>query len=96
MPFEKSVPHLGRRPELQRHLAQALELRWPEEAVGLARLEAGKVHRLEPGRMEKIRRNELSCIAEGCHNVVHEAGELDGLEEWKPPTDGAPAAGGVE
>jgi hypothetical protein len=60
---------------------------------GARRFESGKVHRLESGRMEKIRRNELSCIAKGCHDVVHETGGLEGLSEWRPPTDD-PAPGG--
>lgn len=54
---------------------------------GARRFEEGKIHRLEPGRMERIRKNELSCIAKGCHDVVHEVGGLDGLQEWHPPAD---------
>lgn len=62
--------------------------------AGARRFEQGKVHRLEPGRMDKIRRNELSCISKGCHDVIHEVGGLDGLEEWRPPDD-AKSAGGT-
>jgi hypothetical protein len=60
---------------------------------GARRFEEGKVHRLEPGRMEKIRANQLSCIAKGCHDVVHEAGQLDGLSDWHPPDDKAGPGG---
>jgi hypothetical protein len=60
---------------------------------GARRFEQGKVHRLEPGRMEKIRRNELSCVDKTCHGTVHEVGGLDGIPEWSPPPDD-PTKGG--
>lgn len=60
---------------------------------GTRRFEGGRVHRIEAGRMEKIRNNLMSCIAKGCHDVVHEAAHLDGLDDWRPPSDALPAGG---
>ncbi len=60
---------------------------------GTRLFEEGKVHRLEPGRLERIRRNELSCISSGCHSIVHEVSSLGDSPDWKPRHD---ADGGVK
>jgi nitrate/TMAO reductase-like tetraheme cytochrome c subunit len=39
-------------------------------------------HKSEPGRLDAIRDNKLSCLTKGCHDVVHTAGELDKLAMW--------------
>jgi cytochrome c-type protein NapC len=51
---------------------------------GTRRFEKGQTHRAEAGRMEKIKRNELSCIASGCHEFVHAADEVKDLPLWQP------------
>ena len=55
--------------------------------TGTRRFEEGKIHRLEPGRMDKIRRNELSCVMSGCHATVHEVSSLGDSPDWAPPLD---------
>lgn len=44
----------------------------------------GETHSAEPDRMEKMRKNELSCISKDCHDTVHVANEVDSLPLWKP------------
>ncbi len=41
-------------------------------------------HKSEPGRLDAIRANKLSCLTKGCHDVVHTAGALDGVALWPP------------
>ncbi len=43
-------------------------------------------HKSEPGRLENIRDNKLSCLTKGCHDVVHTAEHLDGLAMWPAAT----------
>jgi hypothetical protein len=55
--------------------------------AGTRAFEQGVLHRLLPGRMEKIRNNELSCVSSGCHADVHDVGELGNTPNWTPPID---------
>ena len=55
--------------------------------TGTRRFEESKVHRLESGRIEKIRNNELSCVMSGCHSTVHEVASLGESADWAPPED---------
>jgi nitrate/TMAO reductase-like tetraheme cytochrome c subunit len=55
--------------------------------TGTRLFEENKIHRLEPGRIEKIRNNELSCVSSGCHSIVHDVGDLGDTPDWKPPND---------
>jgi cytochrome c-type protein NapC len=42
-------------------------------------------HKSEPGRMQSIRANQLSCLSSGCHDSVHAVGQLDKLSFWTLP-----------
>jgi nitrate/TMAO reductase-like tetraheme cytochrome c subunit len=44
----------------------------------------GATHKLESDRFEKMRKNELSCIAGGCHEFVHSVADVDQLPLWNP------------
>jgi nitrate/TMAO reductase-like tetraheme cytochrome c subunit len=55
--------------------------------AGTRLFEKNQIHRLEPGRIEKIYRNELSCMSSGCHADVHDVGELGDTPDWVPPPD---------
>ncbi len=60
--------------------------------AGTRLFEEGKIHRLEAGRIEKIRSNALSCVSSGCHAVVHEVANLGDSPDWAPPRDQAGGA----
>ncbi|MFO0654741.1 MAG: hypothetical protein U0787_06645, partial [Polyangia bacterium] len=51
---------------------------------GARRYLKGETHSAEPGRMEKMRRNELSCVSKDCHDTVHLTSEVDSIPLWKP------------
>lgn len=51
---------------------------------GARRFEKGETHTAEAGRMDKIRKGEVSCLGNGCHEFVHSADEVDGMPLWKP------------
>lgn len=57
--------------------------------TGTRLFEQQKIHRLEPGRIEKIRANALSCVSSGCHSTVHEVSTLGDSPDWAPPADHA-------
>ena len=54
---------------------------------GTRKFEKGKKHRVEAGSMAKIRKNEKSCIAEGCHEFVHDVANIKDQALWVPPND---------
>jgi nitrate/TMAO reductase-like tetraheme cytochrome c subunit len=48
----------------------------------------GATHKLEAGRFEKMRKNEASCIASGCHEFIHAISDVDSLPLWAPKEGG--------
>ncbi len=56
---------------------------------GTRKFERGKQHRVEAGSMQKIRNNEKSCIAKGCHEFVHDVSNIKDQALWAPPKDDA-------
>lgn len=36
------------------------------------------------GALERIRKNELSCLSSGCHSLTHAVDQLDKLKFWDP------------
>jgi nitrate/TMAO reductase-like tetraheme cytochrome c subunit len=39
-------------------------------------------HKSEPGRLDAIRANRLSCVSSGCHGIVHDVAHVDALPSW--------------
>jgi cytochrome c-type protein NapC len=44
-------------------------------------------HRNADGGMAAIRANRLSCLAKGCHDVVHDLAQIDTLPQWRPANE---------
>jgi cytochrome c-type protein NapC len=42
-------------------------------------------HRSEPGRMDAIRGDSLSCLSSGCHDTVHGVDKLGAVSFWEEP-----------
>jgi len=42
----------------------------------------GVTHQSEPGRMQAIRDNTLSCMSSGCHDTTHGVDKLDSATFW--------------
>jgi len=52
--------------------------------LGSRKFEEGAVHTADPQTMADIKSNKLSCVSSGCHNTVHNVGELDKVKYWNP------------
>lgn len=50
---------------------------------GARSFEEGATHNQEPGRMEKIKTNQLSCSSSECHGAIHVVDQLKDLSYWK-------------
>jgi nitrate/TMAO reductase-like tetraheme cytochrome c subunit len=52
---------------------------------GARSFEEATTHHGEPGRLAKIKANQLSCVAADCHGAVHDVAKLDQSTFWKEP-----------
>jgi cytochrome c-type protein NapC len=48
---------------------------------GARNFEANPIHM---ALMDSLKSNEMSCISSGCHDMVHNASEVDHLKMWSP------------
>lgn len=51
---------------------------------GSRSFEQGAIHTAEPQTMADIKSNKLSCTTSGCHDTIHNVGQLDHVKFWKP------------
>ena len=42
-----------------------------------------KAHHRQPGLMDKLTSNRVSCLSSGCHDIVHDVGDLPHATFWK-------------
>jgi nitrate/TMAO reductase-like tetraheme cytochrome c subunit len=49
---------------------------------GARSFEEAVSHHAEPGQLDGIRKNRVSCLTSGCHAVVHDAGKVDRFPAW--------------
>lgn len=42
-----------------------------------------KPHQRTPGMMQRILNNQVSCVNSGCHDTIHDVGNLKGVALWK-------------
>jgi len=52
--------------------------------AGSRGFEETSAHREEATSMDRIRKNQLSCLASGCHSVTHDVSKLASLKKWSP------------
>ena len=52
--------------------------------AGSRSFEEGAVHTADPQTMADIKSNKLSCVSSGCHDTVHNVGQLDKMKYWEP------------
>ncbi len=50
---------------------------------GMRAFEENSHHHEEPGSRAAMTANTLSCVASGCHDVVHDAHALEDVDMWK-------------
>ena len=51
--------------------------------LGARSFEEGAVHTADPGLLPAVKANQMSCLASGCHDVVHNIANLNGVKFWK-------------
>ncbi len=51
--------------------------------LGARSFEEGAVHTADPDLLPAVKANKLSCLSSGCHDVVHNIGQLDNVKLWK-------------
>jgi cytochrome c-type protein NapC len=51
--------------------------------LGARSFEEGAVHTADPDLLPAIKANKVSCVSSGCHNVVHDVGNLKDAKFWK-------------
>jgi len=49
--------------------------------LGARNFEEGATH---AALMDDIKSNKMSCVSSGCHDMVHNAVQVDGLKHWSP------------
>lgn len=51
--------------------------------LGARSFEEGPVHTADPDLLPAVKANKISCLSSGCHEVVHNAEQLDKVKFWK-------------
>src|SRR6202165_5948875 len=51
--------------------------------LGARSFEEGAVHTADPDLLPALKANKISCLSSGCHDVVHNVGQLDKVKFWK-------------
>jgi sulfhydrogenase subunit beta (sulfur reductase) len=51
--------------------------------LGARSFEEGAVHTADPDLLPAVKANQMSCLASGCHDVVHNIANLNGVKFWK-------------
>lgn len=51
--------------------------------LGARSFEEGAVHTADPDLLPAVKANKMSCLSSGCHDVVHNVGELNKVKFWK-------------
>ena len=49
---------------------------------GARSFEEGVVHTADPALLPAVKANKMSCLSSGCHQVVHNVGDLDKVKFW--------------
>ena len=51
--------------------------------LGARSFEEGAVHTADPDLLPAVKANKISCLSSGCHDVVHNAEQLNNVKFWK-------------
>lgn len=54
--------------------------------LGARGFEESEAHTKAPDAMKQMKANQLGCASTGCHNIVHNVGQLKEAAYWKEPT----------
>jgi cytochrome c-type protein NapC len=77
------VQYLGKLPQ-QIHLYEPYNNRECLHChLGARSFEEGAMHNADPGLLPAVKANKMSCLSSGCHDVVHNVGQLSNVKFWK-------------
>jgi nitrate/TMAO reductase-like tetraheme cytochrome c subunit len=57
---------------------------------GARSFEQQSVHLSTPGLLDSIKRNQMSCLSAGCHDIAHDVKSLPTASFWKPAPEYQP------
>ena len=77
------VQYLGKLPQ-QIHLYEPYNNRECLHChLGARSFEEGAVHNADADLLPAVKANKMSCLSSGCHDVVHNVGQLSNVKFWK-------------
>jgi len=77
------VQYLGKLPQ-QIHLYEPYNNRECLHChLGARSFEEGAMHNADPDLLPAVKANKMSCLSSGCHQVVHNVGQLSNVKVWK-------------
>jgi len=77
------VQYLGKLPQ-QIHLYEPYNNRECLHChLGARSFEEGAMHNADPDLLPAVKANKMSCLSSGCHDVVHNVGQLSNVKFWK-------------
>jgi cytochrome c-type protein NapC len=77
------VQYLGKLPQ-QIHLYEPYNNRECLHChLGARSFEEGVMHNADPDLLPAVKANTMSCLSSGCHQVVHNVGQLSNVKVWK-------------
>ena len=53
--------------------------------LGARSFEESEAHTKDPQTLPRIKANQLTCTTSGCHNIIHNVGQLKDASFWKEP-----------
>ena len=77
------VQYLGKLPQ-QVHLYEPYNNRECLHChLGARSFEEGVMHNADPDLLPAVKANKMSCLSSGCHDVVHNVGQIGNVKVWK-------------
>jgi|SRR6185312_2568653 len=53
--------------------------------LGARKFEEVSGHHRTPGALAAMKSGKTSCLSSGCHDIIHEVGDLEGSKMWSAP-----------
>jgi len=53
--------------------------------LGARKFEEVSGHHRTPGALAAMKSGKTSCLSSGCHDIIHEVGDLEGSKRWSAP-----------
>jgi hypothetical protein len=80
-------PASGTKPFVQTEANYAEEtICWrPWRLLGARGFEESEAHTKDPQALSRMKLNQLNCSTSGCHNIIHNVGQLKEATFWKEP-----------